>query len=193
MQNAPLGAFCITFDLHKAIIGLGNRFWSSFWVAAWDRFYCRNILLNFSFFQAQKMLSLDVSPKTRHLLSCHTFQSTPKNIFRCQSFNALFVESVLAPIRMFVDICLCILERNLTAVTFVVDVLLRNLRWRHIELSTSNTLGFSKMSHLNRRAVYTQGYFFKEELNDDHCVLLEQSCCFYHFRSLICFMFIGSL
>ena len=50
LQNAPLGAFCITFDLHIAIISLENRFWSSFWVAAWDRFYCRNILLNFSIF-----------------------------------------------------------------------------------------------------------------------------------------------
>ena len=26
MQNAPLGSFCITFDLHSAIIGLENQF-----------------------------------------------------------------------------------------------------------------------------------------------------------------------
>ena len=30
MQNAPLGAFCNTIDLHEAIIGLENQFWS-FW------------------------------------------------------------------------------------------------------------------------------------------------------------------
>ena len=74
------------------------------------------------------MQSFDVSPKTRHLLSCHTFQSSPKNIFLCQNINALFVESVLAQIRTFVDICLFTLGRNLTVVTFVVDALLRNLR-----------------------------------------------------------------
>ena len=27
MQNAPLGAFCNTFDLHYVIIGLKNQFW----------------------------------------------------------------------------------------------------------------------------------------------------------------------
>ena len=26
MQNAPLGAFCNTFDLHEAIIGIENQF-----------------------------------------------------------------------------------------------------------------------------------------------------------------------
>ena len=30
LQNAPLWAFCNTFDLHSAIIGLENHFWS-FW------------------------------------------------------------------------------------------------------------------------------------------------------------------
>ena len=30
MQNAPLGAFCNTFDLQKAIIGLKKQFWYSF-------------------------------------------------------------------------------------------------------------------------------------------------------------------
>ena len=28
MQNAPFGAFCNTFDLHKAIVGLKTNFWS---------------------------------------------------------------------------------------------------------------------------------------------------------------------
>ena len=28
LQNAPLGAFCNTFDLHYAIIGVKNKFWS---------------------------------------------------------------------------------------------------------------------------------------------------------------------
>ena len=36
-----LGAFCNTFDLYEAIIGIeNNQFLCSFWVAAWDRFYC---------------------------------------------------------------------------------------------------------------------------------------------------------
>ena len=40
MQNAPLGAFCNTFDLHKAIIGLENQFVAFLRVAVLDRFYC---------------------------------------------------------------------------------------------------------------------------------------------------------
>ena len=30
IAECSLGAFCNTFDLHKAIIGLENQFWSSF-------------------------------------------------------------------------------------------------------------------------------------------------------------------
>ena len=30
LQNAPLGAFCNTFDLHEAIIGLENQFFVFF-------------------------------------------------------------------------------------------------------------------------------------------------------------------
>ena len=41
MQNAPLGAFCNTFDLHKAIIGLEKQFSFFFLrVAVLHRFYC---------------------------------------------------------------------------------------------------------------------------------------------------------
>ena len=38
LQNAPLGAFCNSFDMYYAIIGIENQFWFSFWVAALDRF-----------------------------------------------------------------------------------------------------------------------------------------------------------
>ena len=40
LQNAPLGAFCNTFDLHKAIIGLENQFMVFLRVAVLHRFYC---------------------------------------------------------------------------------------------------------------------------------------------------------
>ena len=39
MQNAPLGAFCDTFDLHYAIIGLENIF-GLFESGSLDRFHC---------------------------------------------------------------------------------------------------------------------------------------------------------
>ena len=45
MQNAPLGAFCNTFDLHKAIIGLGNQFLVFLRVAVLHRFYCIHLLV----------------------------------------------------------------------------------------------------------------------------------------------------
>ena len=45
MQNAPLGAFCNTFDLHYAIIGLENHFSVFLRVAILHRFYC----IKFSF------------------------------------------------------------------------------------------------------------------------------------------------
>ena len=40
LQNAPLGAFCNTFDLHSATIGLENKFLIFLRVAALHRFYC---------------------------------------------------------------------------------------------------------------------------------------------------------
>ena len=40
MQNAPLGAFCNTFDMHLAIIGLENQFAVFLRVAVLRRFYC---------------------------------------------------------------------------------------------------------------------------------------------------------
>ena len=40
MQNAPLGAFCNTFDLHKAIIGLENLFSVILRVTLLHRLYC---------------------------------------------------------------------------------------------------------------------------------------------------------
>ena len=39
LQNAPLGAFCNTFDLHSAIKSLENHFLIVFRVAVLDRFY----------------------------------------------------------------------------------------------------------------------------------------------------------
>ena len=40
LQNAPFGAFCNTFDLHYAIIGLPNQFVVFLRVAVPHRFYC---------------------------------------------------------------------------------------------------------------------------------------------------------
>ena len=40
MQNAPFGAFCNTFDLHKAISDLENRFLVSLRITVLHRFYC---------------------------------------------------------------------------------------------------------------------------------------------------------
>ena len=40
LQNAPLGAFCNTFDLHYALIGLENQFLVFLRVAVLPRFYC---------------------------------------------------------------------------------------------------------------------------------------------------------
>ena len=40
LQNAPLGAFCNSFDLHKAIIGLEKHFLVFLRVTVLDRFYC---------------------------------------------------------------------------------------------------------------------------------------------------------
>ena len=39
IAECSLGAFCNTFDLHKAIIGLENQFWSVFEWPRLDRFY----------------------------------------------------------------------------------------------------------------------------------------------------------
>ena len=45
LQNAPLGAFCNSLDLHfKAIIGLENQFSVFLRVAILHRFYCNCIL-----------------------------------------------------------------------------------------------------------------------------------------------------
>ena len=40
LQNAPLGAFCNTFDLHYVIICLENQFVVFLGVAVLHRFYC---------------------------------------------------------------------------------------------------------------------------------------------------------
>ena len=40
MQNATFGAFCNTFDLHLAIVGLEKNFLVFFRVALLHRFYC---------------------------------------------------------------------------------------------------------------------------------------------------------
>ena len=39
LQNAPLGAFCNTFDLHSAIIGLEKQFSVFLRVVVLHRFY----------------------------------------------------------------------------------------------------------------------------------------------------------
>ena len=40
LQNAPFGAFCNTFDLHYAIIGLEKTFLVFFRVSDLHMFYC---------------------------------------------------------------------------------------------------------------------------------------------------------
>ena len=40
LQNAPIGAFCNTFDLHQEIIGLENQFSDFLRVTILHRFYC---------------------------------------------------------------------------------------------------------------------------------------------------------
>ena len=64
MQNAPLGAFCNTFDLHEEIIGLENQFVVFLRVAVLDRFYCigdhrnhRMDLIHYMGFVAQNLSS----------------------------------------------------------------------------------------------------------------------------------------
>ena len=68
-------------------------------------------------------MSLHVSSKTRHLRGPTTC--------RRQSFRVLFVESCSAQKPTSVDICVYILERSLTSVTFVANVLIRNLQLSH--------------------------------------------------------------
>ena len=41
IAECSLGAFCNTFDLHLAIIGLENQFLVYFWVATLDSYYCK--------------------------------------------------------------------------------------------------------------------------------------------------------
>ena len=45
--ECSLGAFCNTFDLHLAIIGLENQFWSSYFLSGPLRLYCSAILNHF--------------------------------------------------------------------------------------------------------------------------------------------------
>ena len=47
MHNAPLGAFCNTFDLHLVLIGLENQFLGFLREAILHRFYC-NVLIKAS-------------------------------------------------------------------------------------------------------------------------------------------------
>ena len=46
IADAPLGAFCNTFDLHLAMIGLENQFLVFLRVAVLDRLYCILKVLN---------------------------------------------------------------------------------------------------------------------------------------------------
>ena len=45
LQNAPFEAFCNTFDLHQAIIGLEKPFLVFLRVAVLHRFYCNYVLI----------------------------------------------------------------------------------------------------------------------------------------------------
>ena len=47
LQNAPLGAFCNTFDLHKVIIGIETQILVFMRVVILSRFYC-NLLISMS-------------------------------------------------------------------------------------------------------------------------------------------------
>ena len=49
MQNAPLGAFCNTFDLHKAIIGPENQFSVFLRVAVYTDSTLYNHVINLGF------------------------------------------------------------------------------------------------------------------------------------------------
>ena len=44
LQNAPLEAFCNTFDRHQALIGLENHFFFFLRVAVLHRPYCRVVI-----------------------------------------------------------------------------------------------------------------------------------------------------
>ena len=46
VENSPLGAFCNTFDLHWAIIGLENQVSIFLRVAVLQRFYCIHDSMN---------------------------------------------------------------------------------------------------------------------------------------------------
>ena len=45
LQNAPKVAFCNTFDLHYAILGLETNLLVFLRVAVLDRFYCMDIMI----------------------------------------------------------------------------------------------------------------------------------------------------
>ena len=70
MQNAHLGAFCNTFDLHKVIIGLETQFSAFLRVAVLHRFYCISRL-----FWLQQLLLCQVVllSKLRHSVDTCTF------------------------------------------------------------------------------------------------------------------------
>ena len=50
LGDAPLGAFCNTFDLHLAIIGLENQFSVFLRVAILHRFFCIFIIFFICFY-----------------------------------------------------------------------------------------------------------------------------------------------
>ena len=54
IAECSLGAFCNTFDLHKAIIGLENQFSVFFRVAVLHRFYCNPCNLSQMFYKLIK-------------------------------------------------------------------------------------------------------------------------------------------
>ena len=43
MKVESIAKFCDTFDLHEAIIGLGNQFFVFLRVVVLDRFYCNSV------------------------------------------------------------------------------------------------------------------------------------------------------
>ena len=71
MQNAPLGAFCNTFDLHLAIIGLEKQFLVFLKVAVLHRFYCTVTITDHNPCMTQKERATRTQTGT-HMLSIVT-------------------------------------------------------------------------------------------------------------------------
>ena len=76
LQNAPIGAFCNTFDLHLAIIGLEKKhyFFIFLKVAVLDRFYCRTECLFLVLYRLVRRVGCFASSLV-FFLSCYCYCS----------------------------------------------------------------------------------------------------------------------